>query len=638
VFALVASGPDPVVAAEPEIVAPPVIVTTGTRRDVPVDEAPVRVERIDAAEIRESGARDAAEVLETRLGVEIGRTFRGAGASVEGLDPKHVLVLVDGVRVAGRNGEQIDLSRIPVESIARIEVVRGAGSALYGSDALGGVIQIITKRAERPVEANVDLAYGTAETVMMTGSAGVRRERWDLSLSAGWHALSAYRLDDSPGTTGSARDDVTATLHGGVELSSALRLDARLGLVYRAIAGVDAQDLPPTFDGEPRWKITDREGTTWTINALTRAIWTPSPGSRGEIELSWSDYDDRVDYDQRGSEREDHAETSRDRIGQLDLRYQTLLGTSHVLSGGVDTQIELLTSDRLDAGEASRGRVGAYLQDEWTVLEDPALVLVPAVRLDADTQFGVAFTPRLAARLDPSPEVTLRADVGVGYRAPGFKELYLRFENQSVGYVVVGNPELEPERSIGTRAGVDWRPLAELKASLTVFRHDVSDLVLSVGVDDGDFSYVNVDSATSQGVELRLSLGPWSGLGLELGYGFTDARDDATDAQLQGRARHRASAAVTWRERDWGTTATARLAVTGTRPVADPNLTGEATDADPFATLDARLAQRLGDLGLSLFVGVDNALDAGDALTPLRPRMFYAGLSAHLDPEQEDSP
>lgn len=617
-------------AAPPPVVAPPVVVT-GTRHEVASDASPVAVEVVDAAAIVASGARDAAEILETRLGAEVGRSFRGAGLQVEGLEARHVLILIDGARVAGRTGEQVDLSRIPAESIARIEFVRGASSAQYGSDALAGVVNIITKRAARPVEASASASYGLDRAADLHGALGARGELGDIELTAAWRRLEPYRLDASPGTTGSGRDDLSVTVHGGLAVSDAVRLASRVQLLIRRAEGVDAQRLPPTVDGDPRYKITDRVEHTHTLSALVRTDVALAAGHTLQTTLSGSWYASELAFDQRGSDREDRVESSEEGVAEANVGWRGLLGLDHVVSIGVDGEVDAVATERVDGGSASRGRVGAYVQDEWTLAEEPALVLVPAVRLDLDTQFGLAVTPRLAARLDATDALVLRADVGLGYRAPGFKELALRFENPSVGYAVVGNPALSPERSFSARLGAEWRVVPAVTLGALVFRHDVTDLILTVGLDASTYTYVNVASATSQGGELTFAWRPVEGLTLDLGYTFTDARDDESGAILEGRSRHRGAVGLSWRPPSVGFAFSARAALVGPRPVADPEVAGAHLDAPAYALVTARASMALPSTPLTIFVGLDNALDAGDAtLNPLRPRLFYAGLEARL--------
>ncbi|MEQ8983205.1 MAG: TonB-dependent receptor plug domain-containing protein, partial [Deltaproteobacteria bacterium] len=179
------------------------IVVTGSRIAETEDDAPVRVEVVTRERIEQSGSESVAELLEEHGGVQIDRSFRGATVEMQGLSSEYVLVLVDGQRAIGRTDDAIDLSRFPVDRVERIELVKGASSALYGADALGGVINIITRGADRPLEAAARLAYGRFDTLDLAGHVAGHAGPFELRLSAGWHRADAYDLSpEDPGTTG----------------------------------------------------------------------------------------------------------------------------------------------------------------------------------------------------------------------------------------------------------------------------------------------------------------------------------------------------------------------------------------------------------------------------------------------------
>lgn len=634
------------------MVAP--VVVTGSRREVAADASPVPVTVVDRDAVEASGARDAAELLEGHPGLAIVRSFRGAGLEVEGLDPRHVLVLVDGERVAGRTGEQTDLSRLPIEAIERVEVVKGATSALYGADALGGVVNIITRSARAPAELEGTLESGTLGRLGVSTRGGAARDTWDAHVAAGLHRAGAFHLDDSPATSGSARDDASATVSARLRPSDALTLAARVQYLFREQRATDALALPRGLDDAPRWKVTDRDQTGHTLAALLSATHRAASGGQLEVRASTSVFDDTLAYDQRGSDREDREEHTRELVGGLALSYQRLVAGAHHLVVGLEGHVEALESQRVEGGEASRQRLALHLQDEWTVLDGaqglddgdavddlapaagPVLVLVAGVRLDVDSQFGPALAPRVAARFDPTPELALHASFGLGFRAPGFRELYLFFENPGVGYAVVGSPELDPERSRSLRLGAAWTPTDAVRVEVALFRHDLADLILTTpltpveGAGASLYTYRNVDAATSQGGELSVSLRAARALRLDLSYTLTDARDDATDLVLPGRATHRGHIALTGRLAATATALTARAELVGPRALEDPADPNRRLDADAYAHVDLRLTQDLGD-HLTLFGGVDNLLDAGDPTTlPLRPRSLYLGLTGRL--------
>ena len=197
------------------------IVITGTRTEKPRGESPVPVEVIDREAIEASGAEDLAELLEDHPGVDLRMTVVGASLRLQGLEPEHVLIAINGVRLIGRKDGTLDLSRFPVDEIERVEIVKGASSALYGSDAVAGVINIVTRTPSRETSGNARVRYGSFNTVDAT--AGLSLKGW--RLSGGWHTTDGYDLDPSElSTNGAAGTGFEVSGQGMIEPTAALDL------------------------------------------------------------------------------------------------------------------------------------------------------------------------------------------------------------------------------------------------------------------------------------------------------------------------------------------------------------------------------------------------------------------------------
>lgn len=205
-------------SAAPETAAPEPdveMVVTGARVEEPIDRATSATEVIGRREIVASGARDAAELLETRPGMQIVRSFRGSELQLRGLDPQYTLILVDGDRVPGQIDGATDLTRYGVENIQRIEIVRGPGSALYGSDAIGGIINLITRESKKPFESSAQASYGLHHTLDLSGLvAGRPLEPLRLQLTADLHQADAFHRDGEINTALSAREWWARVLRG----------------------------------------------------------------------------------------------------------------------------------------------------------------------------------------------------------------------------------------------------------------------------------------------------------------------------------------------------------------------------------------------------------------------------------------
>lgn len=604
------------------------VVVTGSRTERTLGEAPVATEVISREEIAESGARDVAELLEERPGVLIDRSFAGAGPELQGLPADYTLILVDGVRQPGRVNGVIDLSRFALDDVERIEIVRGAGSALYGSDAIAGVINIITRGVKRPLELSGQASLGPRRQIDLGASAGVKSGAWSTRLSGGRHSAAAFDLDPSDiATTQAAFQQYDIADRSEYAPSRNFKLTASADYTRRSRQGIDLSGGGAVFD---------RDNLTQTANVWVKPELQLGQGTRLGVRASYGVFHDEFSLDQRGSAALDEDQHTRENIGQIGAQLDALLGKSQLLTAGSEGSYETLDTERLNGKRGERTRLGLYLQDEWTLSEAPLFVLLPGVRVDIDSQFGATPTPRIAARFDPVRELTLRATYGWGYKAPDFRELYLLFENPSVGYLVEGNTDLKPERSRNVNASIEYRPHRSVWLSFHGFYNSLQDridTVLAPSTDVGPqrFRYGNVNSALTRGLTASLSVSPLTGLRLEFSYDYTDARAKSDGNEpLFGVPTERATASLRYREPSIGFETLWRASFVGSRPFYQDN-DGDGVDerlnAPSYAQVDLRVAQRL-RYGFSGFLFAQNLLNAGDpAFLPLAPRSFSGGVN-----------
>lgn len=606
-------------------------VVTASRTEQRLSEAATPIDVITRAEIERSGARDASEVLALHPAVQLERGFAGAGALIQGLDSQHVLVLVDGQRVIGRTSGVIDLSRFPVERIEQIEITRGASSVLYGSDALGGVINILTRKANRRFEGDATMQYGALNSVDLRGSAGTRLRIGSITLNAGWHRRDAYRLgEDQIGTSGSGFDEQQISGRADLRLAKRLRLGINSAYLRRRQEGVDSYDTGA---------ILDRTNLTETIDVgLTPELsWG---AARLRLTTQYSYFRSQFLLDQRQGTQLDQFQDTREHLFRADAQLDWNLPRNNTLSAGGELLYERLYTDRLSTGFGDRVRGALFVQDQWRIVKKVGLFVVPALRFDADSQFGTNFAPKLAVRMAPISALILRASYGQGFRAPTFKELLLLFENPGVGYVVEGNLSLRPETSHSVNGGFELTPRAWVTLSANGYYNRLQNLIQAnlaqAGSEAGPqrFSYGNIASAETRGVELSLRMRYVEKIALELGYTLTDSLDHETQQELAGRARHRGNATLTLRQPGWGLDFMTRLSVVGTRNYyADDDVDGvsEAIVAAPYVLWDARLSLSL-YANVQAFLGAQNMLDAGERrFVPIPPRMAFLGISGRFE-------
>lgn len=602
------------------------VVVTGTRTERLQAESPLATQVYGREEIDDSGAENLAEVLEETPGVQVSRGIGGVGVRLQGLDPSYTVVLVDGQRTTGRvNGVQ-DLSRFPAEDIEQVEIVRGPSSVLYGADALAGTINLVSRRARKPNEGEVHAAYGSFRTVDLTGRVGLVRGRYSGSLAGGWHRTDGWDADPSDlSTTGPRSDQFNLSTTHDLETRGPLSLAARASYLRRDSLLVDAPASGAVFDRRNRSEV------------IQTTLRPRLEGEHGRLTL-WASYNlfrDQFLQDQRGSTALDQRQDTFDHLGQATAQYDHELG-AHVVSAGADVQVEHLSTERIEPPTVDRQRYAIFVQDEWAPTTSPGFVVLPGMRLDYDTYFGLHPTPRIALMLVPGERWTFRASYGRGYRAPSFREMFLLFANPSVGYTVRGNPQLRAETSWSASFSAELRPWSWAWLAANVFDNRLQDTIVTNTSDPGDvdtatlFEYVNVGEATTRGVEVQGAITLLRRLTLDGSYTFVHTLDHALGRPLPGRPRHSGTAGLRYHRPASGTSVRVRSTILGTRSFfvdVDDDGTEEEQRSPAFATVDLRVSQRLFRYA-QLFVGVENLLDAGNATdTPLQPRTYYGGIN-----------
>ncbi len=624
-------------------------VVTGTRAERKLEDAVVSTEVLTRPQIEQTGARDLVQLLQQQPGVEMVNSNRSVGIRLQGLDPEYTLILIDGQRVAGRAGPAVDISRFSLRELERVEIVKGPGAALYGAEAMGGVINLITRKPKKPFEASIRGMFGTLLEGDVRGHVASKLGPLELRAGGGYRTRQPYDWDP-PRLAADGKTpvgDVATSLPGqrrfdydvevAVAPSDKFRAWARAGYVWMDLDGIDISDSRAIFDRRQRTEQFDlwlgAQGQPWAGASLT---------VRGHYGM----FRDQFLFDQRGARDLDDYSQSIARLYEAYAQLDQKLG-AHTLTAGLEGFYELLLSNRLEIAQPTRGRFAAFVQDEWVIKPDtgfPKLTILPGIRVDADTQFGAAPSPRLALKLDPSSAVTLRTAFGLGFRPPTFTELYFRLVNAAIGYIVQGNQGLIAEKSSSVNVGVDYRPppLDGWVFSASAWHTSLSNLINVTGSTPPNpdnpsvFTYENVSNAYTQGVELSARLRLSKGTYLDLGYMGLDARDLTRGRPLEGRSPHRANVQLSMKYRPSGLEALVRGTLHSARPFYLGTGGGAVTNVLGYGSSTTVMAPAYVDLEvqvtytfrgwLKLFVNGYNLLNGGDAqFNPRPPRGVIGG-------------
>lgn len=601
------------------------MVVTAARREQRLRDAVQSIEVINRSELERSGASDLASVLVEQTGIVLqGGHPAGAGAMLQGIGSERVLVLLDGQPMTGRLSGVFDISRIPVAMVERVEVVKGPQSTLYGTDAMGGVINIISRRAS---DATWDAS--------VVGTAGSQARRdVSASLSHASHGMSAA-LD--------AGHRSTATTPGIESLNGALaeRTDLSVRLRGALDSARTAEASLLVLDERQRWRTstfynfgdnrqyTGRLSGSWLAgrHRLTPTVSTSQYDHRSRASIEPQPFAD------------DTGQRQIQRVYQAELLYNGRFGASGAQSLDVGTQVrrDETESARVPGGLRSLTVIEPFVQAE---LSAGALSFSPGVRLSSSDRWGERITSRLASRWRVNERLTLRASAGEGFRAPDFKELFMFFQNTSAGYAVYGNPDLRPESSRNLTVGSEWagdRQYLRGSLFLNQFRDFIETRPITGPGEAPVYAYGNVDRGFTRGVELESGVAV-RGMRAEASYAGLQTRDDATGGPLLGRPTHSARTSVNallpLRVR---TSVTALY--TGRTPIERNDTTGAITSyREGYARVDLRLARTLGSRApgartIDLIVGVENLFDRRPASwAGYTGRQLYTTLSWNLQP------
>ncbi|NTW54305.1 MAG: TonB-dependent receptor [Chlorobaculum sp.] len=550
------------------------IVITATRTENLISKLPMTVEVITRQEIEESGSLNLADVLAEAEDVNALEPVNGrlGVAKLRGLDSSLTLVLIDDYRLQSGFQGYSDLREIPAGMIERIEIVRGSGSALYGSDAVGGVINVITRKPTKDLHGGLSLSggerrYGEAGTVetdgCLSGSAGklgfavagtyYNRNRYDRDTSdlmtdgddrriaSGSLALN-YDLTPDVKLTGGIIyadnsldgirtqtsgdfdrwvDSDRLLVHAGAEIKTGEESNLSLQV---ARSNYDWSSLMDNHDGLPVITSTTASGTT-TTTATSTTTRTKVAQDYDQFDAQWTGrFADHhrltagVEY--RTEEREDFSSTVTTKVVT-----KTKAG---VITSGPTT---FVTTDSPLASHDAHN-FGLFAQDEFTGLKP--LTIIAGLRYDDYSDFGSEFSPKVAALLPIGSHLKLRASYGEGFRAPSIYELYTG-SLMTKKSIVQSNPNLEAETSKTFETGLDYSN-GRFKAGVTAFRNEVRNMISQVQIGLSGTTpinqYQNISKAMTRGIEINASLKFSSAFSISDRVSFLDSEDMNTQDAL----------------------------------------------------------------------------------------------------------
>ena len=431
------------------------VVVTASHTPKALKDAPVVTRLITLHDIRITDATNIQDMLIQELpGLEFGFAMgQETSLNMSGFGGNAVLFLVDGERMAGETMDNVDYSRMNLDNVGRIEIVKGASSALYGSNAVGGVVNIISRENWEPWTANVNSRFNSFGNEWRHGANfSFNTKKWNSQTS-----FQHTKIDPVDLPKAHSSEEIAIELmkkaQGLPYDESVLEDDSNLSRLYgqKTYNVKERLTLRPTEQltlvgrGGYFFRSSERDTHDYHFNAYSAGLKGRYNWEKDRhLELSYAyDQYDKANFLPGGARTHDHDYSNRQHV--LHALYSHAFGRNSLIVGADFMHDYLTTYQFVDNASHSQNNVDGFAQFDWNITD--RLNVVGSVRYDYfSASAQKALTERLAV-VYKMPWMTFRANYASGFRAPSLKEMYMHFDMGNMGYMIIGNPDLEPERS-----------------------------------------------------------------------------------------------------------------------------------------------------------------------------------------------
>ncbi len=525
------------------------VLVTATRTERQLSSLPLPAQVISKEQILSSNSMRLSDVINEQTGlITVSDVGGGEGLQLQGMDSAYTLVMIDGVPIIGRLGGTLDLNRITVANIKQIEVIKGASSCLYGSEAMGGVLNIITETPNEDFNANLNYRYGSFNTHDTSLNLGYKEDKIAITGSINRYSTNGYDLENvSIAKTLMPFENYTfqTKIKYNFTDKTALTLSSRLFNQYQKVNSVFDENL--------------------LLGSGKINEWNSTLKLEHKISKNWDIYGElyATEYQTKSRTNDvDGSIFSQDYFNQIlvrpEIRTHFQPNKKHSVIFGSGFTYETL--DRTYFNETPKFEA-PYIYGQYDINPTKKLNIIVGARYDAHNKYAAQFSPKLAVRYEISNSLSVKSSVGYGYKAPDFRQLFLNFTNPSRGYSVLGHnlviseiskldeqgeivrttvpigdydDDLKAESSVNFNFGIDYKVNNQLKFNINFFRNNISNLidtqVIAVKSNGQNiFSYYNANKVYTQGIEFNTYYKPIKQLQISGGYQLLYAKDKSVE-------------------------------------------------------------------------------------------------------------
>lgn len=522
------------------------VILTATRTERQLSSLPMPVTLVSKKTINQSGSVRLDEILREQTGIVTVTDESGfEGVQMQGIASDYILILIDGVPLVGRSAGNFDLSRLTVGNIKQIEVVKGPSSSLYGSEALGGVINIITEKpSQQDLEGSASYRIGRFSQQDINLELNQAFDQLRYSVFMNRFSSQGYDLNtQTEGQTVNPFENYTLNARVYYDFSDRLKFSSSTRF-FNEKQDISFSTQDEAFNG-------DTQQHEWNLH--TQLDHELSSDFEVTYELYYTSYKVEESVFNSTLNSLSSANFFNQQLLRPEVRTNLRFNEKGILTTGLGYQYESLDRTFFDE-QVNFNSQYLYAQYDVDLLEQ--LNVIAGLRFDNHSEYSNQLSPKLAMRYQFSDQLALKASVGRGFKAPDFRQLYFDFLNSAVGYVVLGynvaadkleelqnqgqiletvvsqnelNQGLDAESSTGYNLGFTYKR-DRWSAELNFFRNDFKNLIdtrIIARLNNGQnvFSYVNFDEVFTTGLEFNSSIEVTKNFTLNAGYQLLYAYD-----------------------------------------------------------------------------------------------------------------
>ncbi|MCX5782578.1 MAG: TonB-dependent receptor [Elusimicrobia bacterium] len=597
-----------------------------TRRAESMRQMPTSVSVIGNERIKNTKARDLGELVDSELGLvrsKYGSLGASSTLSIRGSTAEQVLILIDGRRANSISSGDTNLSAIPLDSVERVEIIRGSASAIYGTNAMGGIVNIITKGYD---ENMPKIDFGAS-----AGSYGERNFKLHLNLKKdrlygvaiagneagnGWRENSAFESQNF-----FARLGYDLVKYGNLELSSSLYSN-ELGVPGKLFTTTYLPLSVDMYDGTLETKASSPDAIQKTVKKSIK-LEHKKTIPYGSLSTVIHSSDESMKYKNPSSFLDGQYDS-----GVFGLESKYMMDSGFTVGGEWWEERYKKTNLLADSVDVNRSRVNSsgYAQYKLGLNK---FVILPSIRFDDNSAFGSVFTPQLGVVYLVSEAGKISLNAGKSWRAPTFDTLYWPVETSvysGVTCVTKGNASLKPEQGMGYDAGFEIES-AKFGTGVTFFNSETKDLIIwlpdyNSATNTETWTPMNVSNTMSTGAEMNLSHKISSSLVQEIAYTYDWSEDADKKAVLFYRPRNIVKYSIKYIT-VFGLKADADLKYTGSQKTDNQTI----DELKEYYLLDLKISQKFKDT--EIWIKAENLTDTKYQTRlgfPLAGAAFYAGF------------